>query len=115
MVWILLLEKYKGLLDMSSIQLDGTHTPTKRGGEAVAYQGRKRSKTSNMLIITDSKGIPLACSEPIAGNHNDAFELVENVDKMLKNIRNGIFRREDWEFLMEKCDRFRPRYAELEE
>jgi len=87
MVWMLLLEKYKHLLDMSSIQLDGTHTPTKRGGEAVAYQGRKRSKTSNMLIITDSQGIPLACSEPIAGNHNDAFELVENVDKMLNNIR----------------------------
>jgi len=97
MVWILLLEKYKGLLDMSSIQLDGTHTPAKRGGEAVAYQGRKRSKTSNMLIITDSKGIPLACSDPIAGNHNDAFELVKNVDKMLNNIRlsnistEGIF------------------------
>jgi len=40
-----------------------------------------------MLIITDSQGIPLACSEPIAENHNDAFELVENVDKMLNNIR----------------------------
>jgi len=86
-VWILLLEKYKHLLDMSSVQLDGTHTPTKRGGEAVAYQGRKKSNTSNMLIITDSQGIPLACSEAIAGNHNDAFELVKNVDKMLKDIR----------------------------
>ena len=86
-VWVILLEKYKHLLDMSSIQLDGTHTPTKRGGEAVAYQGRKKSKTSNMLIITDSQGIPLACIEPMAGNHNEAFELVENVDKMLSNIR----------------------------
>lgn len=86
-VWILLLDKYKHLLDMSSIQLDGTHTPTKRGGEAVAYQGRKKSKTSNMLIITDCQGIPLACSEAIAGNHNDAFELVKNVNKMFKDIR----------------------------
>ena len=72
---------------MSSIQLDGTHTPTKRGGEAVAYQGRKKSKTSNMLIITDSQGLPLGCSQAIARNHNDAFELVKNVDKMLKDIR----------------------------
>jgi len=88
-VWILLLEKYKHLLDMSSIQLDGTHTPTKRGGEAVAYQGRKKSKTSNMLIITDSQGIPLACSQAIAGNHNDAFELVQNVDSMLDTIESA--------------------------
>ncbi len=84
---MIILEKYKHLLDMSSIQLDGTHTPTKRGGEAVAYQGRKKSKTSNMLIITDAQGIPLACSQAIAGNHNDAFELVKNVDKMLSDIR----------------------------
>lgn len=39
-LWQSLLKKHKSLLDMSSIQLDGTHTPTKRGGEAVAYQER---------------------------------------------------------------------------
>lgn len=78
-----MLNKYKHLLDLSSIQLDGTHTPTKRGGEAVAYQGRKKSKTSNMLILTDNRGMPLACSDPIAGNHNDAFELVPIFSDML--------------------------------
>jgi transposase len=31
-IWETLISKYKHLLDMSSIQLDGTHTPTKRGG-----------------------------------------------------------------------------------
>ena len=67
---------------MSSVQLDGTHTPTKRGGEAVGYQGRKKCKTSNMLILTDSNGIPIACSEPISGNHNDAHNLVFHFDKM---------------------------------
>jgi len=66
--------------------LDGTHTPAKRGGESVAYQGRKKSKTTNSLIITDSQGIPLACSEPIAGNHNDAVELVKNFRSMMKSI-----------------------------
>ena len=50
-LWRVLLEKHKCKLDMSSIQLDGTHTPTKRGGSAVGYQGRKKCKTSNMLII----------------------------------------------------------------
>ena len=62
---------------MSSIQLDGTHTPTKRGGEAVGYQERKKRKTSNMLIITDSRCIPMACSDPVAGNHNNAYQLEE--------------------------------------
>ncbi len=88
-LWYTLLEKYKNKLDMSSIQLDGTHTPAKRGGVAVAYQGRKKCKTSNMLIFTDAKGIPLSCSDPIAGNHNDAFELEENIKGMLCNLQQS--------------------------
>jgi len=87
-VWRYILNKYKHLLDMSSIQLDGTHTPVKRGGQAVAYQGRKKSKTSNMLILTDSRGMPLACSDPVEGNHNDAFDLVPTVEKMISNIQS---------------------------
>jgi len=86
-VWQTILENHKDLLDLSSIQLDGTHTPSKRGGESVAYQGRKKSKTTNTLIITDSQGVPLACSDPIAGNHNDAYQLEKNVGKMLQSIR----------------------------
>ncbi len=85
-MWTAVLSKYKHLLDMSSIQLDGTHTPTKRGGEAVDYQGRKKCKTSNMLIITDSQGLPVACSDPIAGNHNDAYELKKNVQQMIHSL-----------------------------
>lgn len=88
-LWQTLLCKFKPLLDMSSVQLDGTHTPAKRGGEAVAYQGRKKCKTSNMLIISDANGIPLACSEPIAGNHNDAFQLEKNFDSMLDTLRES--------------------------
>jgi len=85
-LWQCLLENHSELLDMSSIQLDGTHTPVKRGGQAVGYQGRKKSKTSNMLIITDSQGIPLTCSDPISGNHNDAYQLVDTVETMLRRI-----------------------------
>ena len=57
-----LLLDYKSKLDLSVINLDGTHTPAKRGGEAVGYQGRKRCKTSNMLIITDRQGVPISWS-----------------------------------------------------
>lgn len=90
-IWQYILNKYKSLLDMSSIQLDGTHTPTKRGGEAVGYQGRKKCKTSNMLVLTDSNGIPLACSDPVAGNHNDAYNLVNIAKGMMSDIKlSGI-------------------------
>ena len=114
-VWQYILNKYKSLLDMSSIQLDGTHTPTKRGGEAVGYQGRKKCITSNMLILTDSNGIPLACSDPVAGNHNDAFELVETFEQMVSDIKlsdirtDGLFLNADAGFdttdFRQCCDR----------
>ena len=94
-VWITLLGKYKHKLDMSSVQLDGTHTPTKRGGDAVGYQRRKKSKTSNMLIITDSQGIPLACSDAASGNHHDDYQLVTTFEKMLEMIRSAGIETED--------------------
>lgn len=111
-VWQSVLSKYKKLLDLSSIQLDGTHTPAKRGGEAVAYQGRKKTKTSNMLIITDSQGIPLACSDPIDGNHNDAFKLVPHAKKMMADLEkieictDGLFLNADSGFDTEDFRRY---------
>lgn len=70
-MWTHLLALNKANLDMSSVQFDGSHTPAKRGGEAVAYQARKRAKTTNVLFLTDKQGIPLAMSDPIQGNHHD--------------------------------------------
>lgn len=43
--WDKFLSKHKHLLDLSIASLDGTHTPTKKGCEAVGYQGRKKCKT----------------------------------------------------------------------
>ena len=74
---------------MSSIQLDGSQTPVKRGGIAVGYQKRKKCKTSNILFLVDSKGLPLACSTVIAGNHNDAFELKERAAEMLSGLEES--------------------------
>jgi transposase len=91
-IWTKVLHKYKHLLDMSNIQLEGTHTPTKRVGEAVGYQGRGKCKTSNMLILSDNQGISLACDVAVYGNYNDAFELGKTIAKMLKNIRSSKIR-----------------------
>ena len=89
-LWIALLELNKRLLNMSSVQLDGSHTPVKRGGTAVAYQGRKKSKTTNMLFLTDRQGIPLACSDPVAGNHNDLFEIEKTVSKIVGTLIDAL-------------------------
>ena len=43
-------------LNLSELNLDGTHTLAKKGGESVAYQGRKKGKTSNILPIMDANG-----------------------------------------------------------
>ena len=44
-----IIRQYKHLLDLSVALFDGSHSPAKRGGEQVAYQGRKKCKTSNTL------------------------------------------------------------------
>src|SRR3712207_8747953 len=52
-LWLHLLDKYRTKFDMSSVDLDGSHTVAMRGGEEVGYQGRKKRKTTNALYITD--------------------------------------------------------------
>ncbi len=50
--WIHLLSSHKSKLDLSSGDLDGSHTPALKGGEQVGYQGRKRRRTTNALYLT---------------------------------------------------------------
>lgn len=73
--WIKFVERHRSKLDLSSVDLDGSHTPAIRGGEQVDYQGRKKCKTTNSLYLTDRQGLPLAMSEPLAGNHNDLYDI----------------------------------------
>ena len=82
-VWQQLLQGNKQLLDLSTAQFDGTHTPCKRGGESVGYQGRKSCKTSNSLILCDNNGLPLVIGRPQCGNHNDLFKLNKIFDEMI--------------------------------
>lgn len=74
-LWLKLLHLHRRLLDLSSIQLDGSHTPAKNGGAAVGYQGRKAARTTNALFIADNQGQPLALATPQAGQHHDTFQL----------------------------------------
>ncbi|WP_413513836.1 hypothetical protein [Myroides odoratus] len=73
--WTELLKKNKSPIDLSSGDLDGSHSTALRRGEQVTYQGRKKGKTTNSLYFTDRQGLPLAMSEPTAGNYNDLFDI----------------------------------------
>ncbi len=74
-------------MNLSEINLDGTHAIAKKGGESVAYQGRKRAKTTNILPLTDAQGYIVASTPLIAGNHNDAFNLKATLQSIFKAIK----------------------------
>lgn len=74
-------------LNLTELNVDGSHTIAKKGGESVAYQGRKKAKTSNILPITDGNGYILASTGLIAGNHNDTFDLKPHLQSAFKFIK----------------------------
>jgi hypothetical protein len=74
-------------IDLQYMNLDGSHTIAKKGGEAVAYQGRKRAKTSNVLPITDANGYVVASTGIVAGNHHDSFNLKVHLQSAFKFIK----------------------------
>jgi len=88
-IWEIVLKHHHSEIDLSSMQLDGSHTPVKRGGTQVGYQGRKKAKTSNLLFLTDNAGTPLACSDVIAGHHNDAYELNKHMNRMIEQLQES--------------------------
>lgn len=74
-VWVELLRQQRRLLDLSCVQLDGSQTVCRNGGECVGYQGRKAAKSCNSLFLADNRGLMLACSRPLAGQHHDLFNI----------------------------------------
>ena len=96
-VWLRLLRENGAHLDCSSVQLDGSHTPAKNGGEAVGYQGRKKVRTTTALFLADNRGQPLACASLQAGNHHDTHllnalfeEICAPLDPVVGKDRLGV-------------------------
>jgi hypothetical protein len=75
------------VLDLSALNLDGTQSLAKRGGEKVAYQGRKKGKTSNILPITDRNGYVVASTGIMGGNHNDSYELKPHLQAAFQEMK----------------------------
>ncbi|WP_193788613.1 transposase [Rufibacter ruber] len=96
--WTQLLKSRRRLLDLSPMQLDGSQTLCKNGGEHVGYQGRKAARTCNSLFLSDSKGLLLACSGPVSGAHHDLFE-IERVFREICGLLRGAGIRTEGLFL----------------
>ena len=84
-----ILSQNKDKVDLSLSHIDGSHTPAYRGGEMVAYQGRKKRNTTNALFLSDRNGLPLAMSEPQAGNHTDLFEIGDRVEEIMQQLKDA--------------------------
>ena len=112
--WIELLKANKSKLDLSSGDLDGSHTTALRGGQEVGYQGRKKRKTTNAIFLTDRQGLPIAMSEPVSGNHNDLFDIEVQFEEVVGTLEeadicvDGLFINADAGFdsqkLRNKCE-----------
>ena len=55
----------------------------------MAYQGRKKCKTTNNLVICDNQYHILAISDCISGNHHDNFEITENIDTLIETLKQA--------------------------
>jgi transposase len=86
-VWQASIQTIHSSLDLSQLNLDGSHIIAKKGGESVAYQPRKRAKTSNLLPITDGNGFVIAMTGLVAGNHHDAFCLKQQLQTAFKTLK----------------------------
>ena len=74
-------------MNLSELNLDGSHTIAKKGGQSVVYQGRKKAKTCNILPILDGHGFIIATTGIVAGNHNDAFNLKPHLQEAFKFMK----------------------------
>ena len=87
-LWFQSILTIRGDLDLSVLNLDGTQSLAKKGGEKVAYQGRKKGKTSNILPITDRNGYVIACTGILGGNHNDSYELKSHLQTAFRDMKD---------------------------
>jgi hypothetical protein len=74
-------------LDTEKLNLDGTHSLVKKSAESSQDQHHKKGKTSNVLIMTDGRGIPIAIGDILRGNHNDLYRVVSQFSAMIKELK----------------------------
>ena len=87
--WESLLGRNRDKIDLSSADLDGSHTVARRGGEEVGGATHKAAQTTNAIFITDRQGIPVAISEPKSGKHHDVHKIGTSLDQIFGMMGNA--------------------------
>ena len=88
-VWIRLLARFRQVLDLSSVQMDGSLSTAHNGGEAVGYQPRVAANSSNSLFLADNRGLMLSCSSPVSGQHHDLYQIRHLFEELLGLLREA--------------------------
>ena len=89
-VWGIVLHRYRSFLDMSSVELNGSHTTAIRVGSGVLLLSRTQErKTTNAIYVTDSQGIPLVMSTPVSGSHNDVYNIFEVLSELFSELTSS--------------------------
>ena len=88
--WESRLGRNRDMIDLSSADLDGSHTVARRGGEEVGGAAHKAAQTTNAIFIADRQGIPMAMQQPYK---NDEKYLL---DRELLSLRYSIERTNAW-------------------
>ncbi|MGZ5283411.1 MAG: transposase, partial [Bacteroidia bacterium] len=78
----------KDKLSTENLNLDGTYSMVKKAAQSSAYQGRKKAVTSNLLVLTDARGIPISFGNIASGNHNDLYNIVAEFSGMIKGLKS---------------------------
>lgn len=88
-LWVNLMRTHRRHLRLSSLQLDGSQTPAKKGGECVGYQGRKKARTTNLIFLCDDQGQMLACGQPASGEHHDSYRIEQVFSELLNLLKQA--------------------------
>ncbi|RNA62864.1 IS5 family transposase [Chryseobacterium nematophagum] len=88
-IWVHLLSHHKRKLDLSSVQLDGSHTRSRMGGESVGYQGRKKGKTTSSIFLCDNLGQMLSMGTSQSGEHYDLYEIETVLEEILSFLNEA--------------------------
>lgn len=88
-VWVSLLKKQRRLLNLSSVQLDGSQTICMNGGDCISYQKRKAANSCNSLFLADDQGVLLAMSPPMAGAHHDLYQVEQVIRELCELLKEA--------------------------
>lgn len=86
-VWEASIKRIEEELAMAGINMDGSHTVAKKGGESVAYQGRKKAKTTNLLPLSDRHGFIIGMVAIGAGNHHDVYQIKPALQQAFRRMK----------------------------